>query len=367
MSSRQRPILSPGLFRYLCLITAIANAGGNLFLFFFHKPVFDLFGVPPPQDMHSFAFVCGFSFTIGVLAFLVYLEPFGRRDLLVVAIVGKAIYAGLTAYYYHDHGLHWFYRIFGLWDAAFTVVFFLYLIQLVSDDLDGLNASVIRPGVPGARQRKALILYYSLTKNGERAMERLRKGLESKNYDVDQKLVEPEEALFHFPFHFAEFLRIMLRAIVRVPARVKPLGIPASHSYDLIVVECQTWFIGMGAPMEGVFQDPDNRAIFAGRDVAGVVLCRGLWRRTQSMLVRWLERSGGNVVGARAFENPGPEPSRTFSLFFFLGAGKERKPSWLKPFLQPQYLSGDSLAKLEDFGRALAERPAADDVSRRVA
>jgi len=38
------------------------------------------------------------------------------------------------------------------------------------------------------------------------------------------------------------------------------------------------------------------------------------WRRPQAQLVRRIESYGGHVVGARAFANPGREPSRTFSL-----------------------------------------------------
>jgi hypothetical protein len=99
--------------------------------------------------------------------------------------------------------------------------------------------------------------------------------------------------------------------------------------------------------------------VFAGRDVAAVVVCRGLWRRTEAMLVRWLERAGGNVVGAAAFANPGREPMRTFSLFFFLGTGAQHRPAWLGRLLTPQYLEEAALRRLDAFGEALAQRPVA--------
>ena len=348
------------LFRALCLLTAVANAGGNLLIFFCYKPVLALVGAPLPQDMHSFAFVCGFSFTIGVLAFLVFLDPKKNISLLVVAIVGKSIYAALTAYYYFDHDLHWFYKAFGIWDGAYAVILFLFLIHLVSPDLGELNRGKVRPGVPGARPRKALLVFYSLTGNGTKALQRVRRGLERNGYAVTEKRVEAVEPLFQFPFGgLGKFLRVMLRSMLRVRARAKPLGIPADHDYDLIVTECQTWFIGMGSPMEGVFQDPANHGVFAGRDVAAVVVCRGLWRRTEAMLVRWLERVGGNVVGAASYTNPGREPMRTFSLFCFLGTGEQLRPAWLGRWLAPQFLDEASLRKLERFGEALAQRPAA--------
>jgi len=343
-------------FRYLCLLTALANAGGNIGLVLFYKPIFQLFGVPLPQDMFSFAFVCGFSFTVGVLAFIVFLAPEKSAPLLVVGITGKAIYAFFTFYFRFHSGLPDFYMVFGWWDAVYTVIFFMFLMRVVSPDLTVLNHGNILPGVVRPRTKKALLIYFSMTGNGSRAMKRVREGLESKGYTVDERMCESTEALFHFPFSLGVFLRIMIRAIFRVPTTIKPLGIPANHAYDLIVVESQTWFVGMSAPVEAAFQDQNNRSIFAGRDVAAVNVCRGLWQRPQAQLIRWLERVGGHVVGARAYENPGHEPVRCFSLFFFLGTGAPGRPAFLNGILTQQHITAEAEQELVAFGQALAER-----------
>jgi len=344
------------VFRYLCLLTALANAGGNVGMLLFYRPILNLFGAPLPKDIYSFAFVCGFSFTVGVLAFMVFLAPEKTVPLLVVGIFGKAIYAFFTFYFWSHGALHPFYLIFGAWDAAYTVIFFLFLIRLVSPDLTVLNRGDILEGVDRSRTGKALFLYFSMTGNGSRAMNSVRKGLESAGYEVDEKICQPNESLFHFPFTLMVFLRIMLRAIFRVPTTLKPLEIADDHTYDLIVVESQTWFVGMSAPVEAIFQDPKNRYIFSGRDVAAVNVCRGLWQRPQAQLVRWLQSAGGNVVGARAYENPGHEPIRCFSLFFFLGTGAPGKPAFLKSILTQQHISDKAESELVCFGQALAER-----------
>jgi hypothetical protein len=344
------------VFRYLCLLTALANAGGNVGLLLFYKPIFALFGVPLPKDLYSFAFVCGFSFTVGVLAFIVFLAPEQTIPLLVVGMVGKAVYAFFTFYFWNRGQLRPFYLTFGVWDAAYTVIFFLYLIRLVSPDLTELNRGTILDGVDRPRSGKALLIFFSMTGNGSRAMRRVREGLESRGYKVDERICISNEALFHFPFTLLEFIRIMLRAIFRVPTTIQPLGLSDSHPYDLIVVESQTWFVGISAPVEAVFQDPKNRGIFAGRDVAAVNVCRGLWQRPQAQLIRWLKAMGGNVVGARAYENPGREPIRCFSLFFFLGSGAPGKPAFLKNILTPQHISPQAELELVSFGQGLAER-----------
>jgi len=344
------------VFRYLCLLTALANAGGNVGLLLFYRPILNLFGAPLPKDIYSFAFVCGFSFTVGVLAFMVFLMPERNAPLLVVGIVGKAIYAFFTFYFWFRGELHPFYLIFGVWDAVYTVIFFLFLIRLLSPDLTALNRGDILDGVDRPRTSKALFIYFSMTGNGSRAMRRVHEGLESRGYTVDEKMCESNESLFHFPFSLGVFIRIMVRAIFRVPTTIKPLGIPANHPYDLIVVESQTWFVGMSAPVEAVFQDPANRDIFAGHDVAAVNVCRGLWQRPQAMLIRWLERVGGHVVGARAYENPGHEPVRCFSLFFFLGTGAPGRPAFLKGILTQQHITEEAEKQLVAFGQGLAER-----------
>ncbi len=344
------------LFRGLCLITAVANAGGNALLLAAHPQLFAWLGVPLPADRFSFTAVSGFSFTVGVLAYLVYRDPEGNRALLVVGAVGKGIYALVTLLFWFAGGLHPFYLAFGVWDAVFAVVFALFLLHLLSPDLTALNEGTILLGGARPRSRRALLLYYSLTGNGRRAIERVGRGLAAGGYELDEKPVQAEEDLFHFPLSLSSFLRIMVRAILRVPARARPLQLSPDRDYDLVVVECQTWFVGMGGPMEGVFHDPANRGLFAGRDVAVVTVCRGLWRRSQAMAVRLAEACGGRVVGARACENPGREPMRTWSLFLFLGFGEPGRPRFLRRWLTPQFLSDEALAFLETFGRSLAAR-----------
>lgn len=345
------------VFRYLCLLTALANGLGNIFLILFYRPLFHWLGVPPPQDVYSFLFVAGFSFTMGVLAFLVFLDPDNSVDLLVVGTIGKGIYAFFTFYCYVFQHLHWFYLIFGVWDAVYCVIFLLFLIQLVSPDLTRVNRGDIFVGVDRPRTNRALMLVFSLTGTGLSGMERIKVGLERQGYTVDIKFIEAEEEIFRFPMSFSDFARIVVRSIFRRPARIKPLHIPADNSYDLIVVESQTWLVGMSAPVEAIFHDPTNRGIFESKDVAVLNVCRGAWRRSQAMLIRWVQSLGGNLVGARAFAHIGWEPSRLFSLWFYLIYKEAGRPRFLNGFVQPRYgLSDDALQQLERFGEDLARR-----------
>ncbi len=349
------------ILRLLCYLTAAVNMGGNAALFLAHEWVFKLLGVPLPADPHTFLSVLGFSFTSGVLALLVAMRPERGVRLLVVGIVSKGLFALITLSVHVAQGVPWPWLVFALWDGVFTAIFWLYLIHLQRPELLQLNSGVIRAGTARPRTKRALLLSYSLSGNVGRAVKQVATGLEETGYEATCMTVHPvDRELFSFPFRsLMQFLRIAVRAILRRPAAIEPLPIGPDHDYDLIVVTAQTWMVGMAAPIEALFQDPDQRRIFSGRDVAIVNVCRGIWRRSQAQLASRVQAAGGNLVGASAHTNPGWEPARTISLFVFLAAGTENSPRWLRRLLQPQFLADRDLDKLQRFGLALGERPQA--------
>lgn len=345
------------VLRALCLLTAVVNCGGNIVMALFYEPILRFLNEPLPADVYTFTAILGFSFTSGVISFLIWRDPPRAQGLLVAGICAKGIFAAITYLFWVFQHIPWIWLVFGGYDAVMTAVWFLYLIQLQRPELCAMNLGEIRAGT-GPVHKKALFISYSLTGNGSKALARVRKGLEANGYTVDEKVVVPvEKDLFSFPFSFWRFTRVMFRAIFRTPAKVEPLGLPRDHKYDLFVVEGQTWMTGVSAPIEGVFQHPENQPAFRGRDVAIVNVCRGLWRRSQGMLAAWVDECGGRVVGTSPHMNPGREPMRVFSLFIFLALGKPNAPSWLRGwFLTPQFLSDESLARLETFGDRLAKR-----------
>jgi hypothetical protein len=327
----------------------------------FYRPLFAWLKVPLPGDLSTFVFESVLSFTMGVGAYLVWRNPWRNVDLLKVGIVGKGLFAFSTYYFFAFNHLHWFFLVFGIWDFVFVVIFFLFLIQLQSPDLARLQRGDVFEGLPRPITRRALILAFSLTGNGRLASERLRRGLESRGYSADVRYVEALEPIFRFPMSFSDFVQIVVRAALRRSARIAPLDIPPDHPYDLVVVESQTWLLGMSAPIQALFEHAETRLIFEGRDAAALVVCRGAWRRTQAMVVRGLERSGARVVGSRGFVHEGWEPSRLFSLWLYLIYHQAGRPRWLDGLVQLHYgLSESSLREVEQLGASLADRPHAD-------
>ena len=346
------------IFRWLCLLTALANAGGNAALYLVYEPVFAWLSVPQPADPFAFAATTGFSFTIGVLAFAIYLRPQESISALVGCALAKGLYAFVTLYMFVFADLHWFWLIFGVWDAVYTVIFLLFLAQLVKPDLTALNTTGIRMGSAKPRTNKALLLGFSLTKNVDKGLARVSQGLEAGGYEVTTEMAVPVESeLFAWPLTVARFVRISVRAVLRRPAKIHRLSAKADDGYDLIVVASQTWLAGMSAVVEGIFEDPDNRGLFEGTDVASLTICRGLWRRTQAMTVDWVERSGGHMVAVRHALHVGREPFRFFSLMLYLVFGKVTRPRLFHRFWPKKYgLSDADLDELEVFGHALAVR-----------
>jgi hypothetical protein len=360
-----RAVAAPGstrigaLFRVLCVVTAIANMGGNALLLLAHEPIFRWLGLPVPDDLYTFTAVLGFSFTSGVVALMIALRPAHAMPLLVVAIVGKALFALTTVAFHVRVGLEWPWLAFAAWDAAFVGVFWLYMIYLARPELLVLNQGAIVAGSARPRTRKALLLYYSLGGNARGALASVQTGLQAQGYQCDAVRIQPvERALFQFPFaSLWSFGRILVRAVLRRRAAIEPIGVAPDHDYDLIVVAAQTWMVGAAAPVEELFLDPQARRIFQDRDVAIVNVCRGLWRRSQAMLASHVQDAGGHLIAASAHTNPGAEPFRTLSLFVYLAFGG-KVPGWVPPLLRlPSRLSEDALQRLERLGERLALRP----------
>ncbi|MCZ2079562.1 MAG: hypothetical protein HUU41_12075 [Bryobacteraceae bacterium] len=339
--------------RHLCLLTALVNIAGNVLLLALYPSIFGRLGVPAPEDARGFVLESVLSFTMGVVALLIFLNPSRAIPLLKIGIAGKGAYAVVTYYFFAFHNLDSFYLIFAAWDAFFVVVFLLYWIHLESPDLPRLQ-TVIHPGLGGALSKRAVILTFSLTGNGRKAVEQLAAGLRSGSYNVDIVCVRPAEPVFRFPMSLGSFVRIVVRALFRYPAQIDRLDVPR-RDYDLVVVESPTWLLGMAAPVEAVFQDPENRWLFEGRDAAAMVVCRGAHRRSRAMMVRWMNRLGANVVSARGFEHEGREPRRLMSLWFYLIF---RRPGFPPVLAEPRYgLSEKSLREIRMFGERLAGRP----------
>lgn len=326
--------------------------GGNILLLLLRDPLFDRLGVPRPLDPRGFVLESTLSFTMGVVALLIFLNPARSIGLLQIGILGKGAYALVTYYFFAFHDTHPFYLVFAAWDAVYVVIFFLYWIHLESPDLPRLAVEV-GAGSSGNRTNRAAIIAFSLTGNGRKGVEQIEAGLQGKGYGVDVVWVEPAEPVFRFPMSLGDFVRIVVRAFFRYPAFIESLHVPRSD-YDLVIVESPTWLLGVAAPVEAVFQAPANRWLFEGRDAAAVVICRGAHRRSRAMMARRLERLGANVVTARGYGHAGWEPRRLMSLWFYLIFRRAGFPPGLA---EPRYgLSDESLSDLRRLGEELAVR-----------
>ncbi len=353
----RRPLVPEGIFRNACLVTALANMGGNVAMGLFYKTIFRLVGAPLPTDLHDFALGSVLSFCMGAAALAVFLAPEKGRGLLAVGIVGKGLYAVITYYFWAVHGLHPFFMAFVAWDALFVVVFFLYWITLASPEFVQLNrkSSMASRWRSRSRSKRALLLGFSLTGTGSEALDRIEKGLTGEGYTCKRATVVPVETIFTRPLSFLAFVRICGRAFLRIPAKIEPLELPADGpDWDLVVVESPTWLLGMAAPVEAVLASSEYRKLFCGRDAVVLSVARGAYQRTLAMMVRRLELAGANVIAARGLVHPGREPRRLMSLWFYLIFRRPDFPPW---FASKTFgLSEETLSEVENLGRYLADR-----------
>lgn len=199
---------------------------------------------------------------------------------------------------------------------------------------------------------KALIIYYSLTKQAERVANAIAGGLRKESCDVVLKEIELAEP-YIFPFKSPlDFFKISLDMWRGEKIEIKPMNIDAEQ-FDLVVLGSQTWWLSPSLPISALLSKEESRTYFEGKNVAVFVVCRGAWQRNLSIVLEKLRRLGAHIVDTIALQHQGREPGRFLTLAAYHVFGKEFTPSFLKKLLYPYGLGEGELAQAEQFGRKL--------------
>ena len=114
-------------FRKLFLIAAIYDFVLGLLFFFFYKPVFSYFNIALPNSPMYLQMAAAFVIAMGVGYYFVYLNLYRNIDLVKLGIVYKAVYSGLTSYFYFAGSAHWIFFVFAVIDLIFLLLFFSFL------------------------------------------------------------------------------------------------------------------------------------------------------------------------------------------------------------------------------------------------
>ena len=114
-------------FRKLFLIAAVYDLILGFLFFFFYKPIYSYFNITLPVYPMYLQMAAAFVIAMGVGYYFIYLNLYRNIDLVKLGIVYKAVYAGLTSYFYFIGSAHVIFLIFAAIDIIFLLLFLNFL------------------------------------------------------------------------------------------------------------------------------------------------------------------------------------------------------------------------------------------------
>lgn len=338
-------------YRWLFAAAVVWNVLGSGALFLFRVPIFNLLGLPEPVYPIFVLLAFGYEVLFGFGYLMVYRDMFRNSDIILLGIPAKLLFGVLAVYYTVFGDLSKIFLPVGLGDLAFGLLFIIAYFHSVQF-IDRGRANILPAEPEGGFKKRALVLYFSMTEQAEKAAGAIKRGLEAEGVSVDVSLIEPVKP-YIFPFKSRlGFFKLSLNVWRGQKIKIKPLEVNPDN-YDMIILGTQTWWMSPALPVRAVFNDVGNKHIFEGRNVAVFVVSRGLWQGNLRMTLGSLRKFGANIVDTIPLQHRGKEPYRLITLGGYLLTGKEFKPDWLKKILYHYGLDEVELQRAEAFGRRL--------------
>ena len=166
----------------------------------------------------------------------------------------------------------------------------------------------------GEEGAKALVVYYTFSRQTGRVAEVVAKTLGDRDYGVTMSAIE-----FTDP-HWAErFSKIPMRwAVVKIGSilvaqrlrRTGEIGIPEeaqSGDYDLVVIGSPTWWLTTNMPVRSYLKSPVAEAVLGGKPFAAFSVSRRYWK--------------GNMKDVRRLDPRWPEVPNATCSSTFSGSG----------------------------------------------
>lgn len=204
------------------------------------------------------------------------------------------------------------------------------------------------------QKRQILALYYSMTQQTARVMQRLASSLQAQAHEVELVKVQPIKE-WAIPMDKAEFFQYWLKMmwLGEEPQQpIQPLQLQR-RSYDCILLGFQPWNLQISIPMNNFLESPEAE-ILRDTDVILVITARGRWERCYRMAREKVERRGGRVIDALILLHPGREPANIVTTVYHLFENQDPADHTLfRNRIPPFGLTESALKSAEQFGMEL--------------
>ena len=195
---------------------------------------------------------------------------------------------------------------------------------------------------------RALIVYYSLTKQSGRVAEAMAKTLEARGCEVTKAPIQFTDdrwvpKLSRFPMkrpipQIASILPAQLRhktGEIRIPPEA------AAGEYDFVLFASPTWWFQTSMPIRSYLESPAAKAVLEGKPFATVSISRRYYSINLRQQKKLAEKAGGRFVDKTHFVVAGGQVKSMLSWLGYMKHGEpQERVMGLKmplPNLKPDY------------------------------
>ena len=197
-------------------------------------------------------------------------------------------------------------------------------------------------------RRRALIVYYTLTKQSGRVADAMATALEARGIDVTKAPVEFTDERYLPKLSQFPMKRPMFQIPVILPAQLRhktgEIRIPPeaeAGDYDLVLLASPTWWFQTSMPIRSYLESPAAKAVLDGKPFANVSISRRYYSINLRQQRKLGEENGGRFVDKTHFVVAGGQVKSMLSWLGYMKHGEpQERVMGLKmppPNLKPDY------------------------------
>jgi flavodoxin len=195
---------------------------------------------------------------------------------------------------------------------------------------------------------RALIVYYTLTKQSGRVAEAMAKALEANGCDVTQTLIQftddrwvPELSQFPMKRPFPQIASILPAQLRHKTGEIRIPPEAEAGEYDLVLLASPTWWFQTSMPIRSYLESPAAKAVLYGKPFATVSISRRYYSINLRQQRKLGEKAGGRFADKTHFVVAGGQVKSMLSWLGYMKHGEpQERVMGMKmppPNLRPDY------------------------------
>ena len=198
---------------------------------------------------------------------------------------------------------------------------------------------------------KALIVYYTLTKQAGRVADAMASALESRGCEVTKALIEftderwvPKLSQFPMKRPFPQIVSILPAQLRHKTGEIRTPPEAQAGDYDLVLFASPTWWFQTSMPVRSYLSSPAAKAILDGKPFATASISRRYYSINLRQQRKLAEKNGGRFVDKTHFVVAGGQVKSMLSWLGYMKHGEAQErvfglkmpPPNLKPDFEEQ-------------------------------